>query len=159
MLSLIYSTFLQGRYAIGQSQYAFKLFTEVAVGFCRQLIQDQLPQRKAQLYNTYGPGGSQPLIPAAQAGSPPLTIAALDSANQFVQIVNENPEAVDVSDYKLTGSTSITLRAGRLCILPTSTVTVFWKRSSCHASWMLYVHYLSSLPRFRLCCLLLSIPL
>ena len=101
------------RGGIDQPKSSLRLFIGVAVGVCRQLIQDQLPQRKAQLYNTYGPGGSQPLIPAAQAGSPPLSIAAVDSANQFVQILNENPDAVDVSDYKLTGSTSITLRAGQ----------------------------------------------
>lgn len=30
---------------------------------CRQLIQEQLPIRKDQLYNTYGPKGAIPLIP------------------------------------------------------------------------------------------------
>ena len=81
---------------------------------CRQLIEDQLPQRKAQLYNMYGPGGPQPLIPAAQAGSPPLSIRKVDSANQYVEIFNGNPVAVDVSNYKLAGSASITLRGGML---------------------------------------------
>ena len=96
---------------------------------CRQLIQDQLPQRKAQLYNTYGPGGSEPLIPAAQSGSPPLSIRTVDSANQYVEIFNDNPEAVDVSDYKLTGSASITLRAGILLLVFAS--TSLWCNAFC----------------------------
>lgn len=82
---------------------------------CRQLIQDQLPERKGQLYNTYGPGGAIPLIPAAQSGSPPLSIQTVDTSDgsgQFVQILNGNAVAVDVSGYKLQGSTSITLRPG-----------------------------------------------
>ena len=32
--------------------------------------------RKQQLYNTYGPGGSKPLIPAAQAAAPPINPGA-----------------------------------------------------------------------------------
>ena len=91
------------------------LFLRVCRNGCRQLIQDQLPERKSQLYNTYGPGGSIPLIPAAQSGSPPLTIKTVDTsdgAGQYVQIFNGNPVAVDVSGYKLQGSTSITLRQG-----------------------------------------------
>lgn len=93
---------------------------------CRQLIEDQLPQRKGQLYNTYGPGGPQPLIPAAQAGSPALSVRTVDSANQYVEIFNDNPVAVDVSDYKLTGSASITLRAGMVLLLN--------KRNHCFAA-------------------------
>lgn len=107
---------------------AYRSSATGAVGVCRQLIQDQLPQRKAQLYNTYGPGGSQPLISAAQAGSPPLSIAAVDSANQFVQILNNNPDAVDVSDYKLTGSTSITLRAGTFASCSQTQALFRWQR-------------------------------
>ena len=98
---------------------------------CRQLIQDQLPERKSQLYNIYGPGGSVPLIPAAQSGSPPLSIRTVDSANQFVEIFNGNPVAVDVSDYKLTGSASITLRAGMI-LLPG--ITELWKLTSMQSS-------------------------
>lgn len=93
---------------------------------CRQLIEDQLPQRKAQLYNTYGIGGPQPLIPAAQAGSPALSIRTVDSANQYVEIFNDNPVAVDVSDYQLTGSASITLRAGMVLLVS--------KRKHCFAN-------------------------
>ena len=97
---------------------------------CRQLIQDQLPERRAQLYNRYGPGGLQPLIPAAQSGAPPLTIRKVDSANQYVEIFNGNPVAVDVSDYKLTGSASITLRAGML-LEPYLHWKLIW--STCHS--------------------------
>ena len=42
----------------------------------RQMIEETLPIRKQQLYNTYGPGGSQPLIPAAQAAVPNITPGA-----------------------------------------------------------------------------------
>ncbi len=83
---------------------------------CRQLIQDQLPERKGQLYSTYGPGGTIPLIPEAQSGSPPLSIQTLDTSDgsgQYVQIFNGNSVAVDVSGYKLQGSTSMTLQPGQ----------------------------------------------
>ena len=96
----------------------------------RQLTQDQLPMRKSQLYNTYGPGGSTPLIPTAQSGSPPLSIKTVDTSDgsgQYVQIFNGNPVAVDVSGYKLQGSTSITLRQGELdCGLCTRTAQAFF---------------------------------
>ncbi len=87
---------------------------------CRQLIQDQLPERKGQLYSTYGPGGAIPLIPEAQSGSPPLSIQTLDTSDgsgQYVQIFNGNSVAVDVSGYKLQGSTSMTLQPGQYQIL------------------------------------------
>ncbi|KAL0031002.1 hypothetical protein WJX79_008100 [Trebouxia sp. C0005] len=80
-----------------------------------QLIQDQLPERKGQLYSTYGPGGAVPLIPEAQSGSPPLSVQTLDTSDgsgQYVQIFNGNSMAVDVSGYKLQGSTSLTLQPG-----------------------------------------------
>ncbi len=83
---------------------------------CRQLIQDQLPERKGQLYSTYGPGGAIPLIPEAQSGSPPLSIQTLDTSDgsgQYIQIFNGNTVAVDVSGYKLQGSTSMTLQPGQ----------------------------------------------
>lgn len=83
---------------------------------CRQLIQDQLPERKGQLYSTYGPGGAVPLIPEAQSGSPPLSVQTLDTSDgsgQYVQIFNGNSMAVDVSGYKLQGSTSLTLQPGQ----------------------------------------------
>ena len=83
---------------------------------CRQLIQDQLPERKGQLYSTYGPGGAIPLIPEAQSGSPPLSIQTLDTSDgsgQYIQIFNGNSVAVDVSGYKLQGSTSMTLQPGQ----------------------------------------------
>ena len=87
---------------------------------CRQLIQDQLPERKGQLYSTYGPGGAIPLIPEAQSGSPPLSIQTLDTSDgsgQYVQIFNGNSVAVDASGYKLQGSTSMTLQPGQYDVL------------------------------------------
>lgn len=56
-----------------------------------------------------------PLIPEAQSGSPPLSIKMVDATSgsgQYVEIFNGNNVAVDVSGYKLQGSTSITLRPG-----------------------------------------------
>src|SRR4051812_48493412 len=70
---------------------------------CRQLLSQQLPQRKSQLYNTYGPGGPIPLIPAAQQPQAPLVFGRVDASSgsgSYVELVNNNQFAVDVSNWQ-----------------------------------------------------------
>ncbi len=43
---------------------------------CRQMIQETLPIRKQQLYETYGPGGSPALVPATQATNAAISFGA-----------------------------------------------------------------------------------
>jgi len=70
----------------------------------RQLITEQLPIRKDQLYNKYGPGGDTPLIPDAQPRDVSLSIGAVSTGSDgFVEVVNDNDIAVDVSGWKLSG--------------------------------------------------------
>lgn len=40
------------------------------------MIQETLPIRKQQLYETYGPGGSPALVPAAQATNAAISFGA-----------------------------------------------------------------------------------
>ena len=82
----------------------------------RALIQQQLPPRKDQLYNQYGPSGSTPLIPDAQPANAALKFGRLDSTapadQKFVEVLNPNPFAVDVSGYRLSGPAQYTLATG-----------------------------------------------
>lgn len=82
----------------------------------RQLIQEQLPERKRQLYNVYGPGGNIPLIPAAQPADARVTVGTVATGEGgYVEIKNENDYAVDISGWKLSGggnNAGLALRAG-----------------------------------------------
>ncbi|CAD7697253.1 unnamed protein product [Ostreobium quekettii] len=75
----------------------------------QQLIEEQLPTRYTQLYETYGPFGVVPLIPEAQPEAPQMQIVGVDLAQenlleQYIQIYNPNAFAVDMSSWKLLGS-------------------------------------------------------
>ncbi|KAK9812205.1 hypothetical protein WJX73_004025 [Symbiochloris irregularis] len=80
------------------------------------LITEQLPQRKQQLYGTYGPNGSIPLIPEAQSPTVTLGLGRTQSsgnpAQQFVEITNTNAAAVDVSSWQVSGAVTATLQPG-----------------------------------------------
>lgn len=81
---------------------------------CRQMIQETLPIRKKQLYETYGPGGALPLIPAAQAASPAITFGNTGgSATQaYLELLNPAATAVDISGWRLAGAAQFTFRPG-----------------------------------------------
>ena len=83
---------------------------------CRALTQEQLPVRKQQLYETYGPRGPMPLIPDVQPPDVKLALgrsdASASAAQQFVEVVNPNAFAVDVSGWTVSGNIKMTLRAG-----------------------------------------------
>ncbi len=77
-----------------------------------------LPTRRTQLFDTYGPSGSG-LIPAAQTANPVITIGTVEfnppSFNQdeeFIELVNSNAYAVDISGWKLTDAVDFTFAPG-----------------------------------------------
>jgi len=84
----------------------------------RQLIEEQLPERKRQLYEVYGPGGEIPLIPAAQPADARITVGTVETGEGgYVEIKNGNAYAVDISGWKLSSSSNddgvgLTFRAG-----------------------------------------------
>ena len=85
----------------------------------RALVQQQLPPRKTQLYQTYGPQGSPALIPEAQAASVTLKMGRMDAfsapSQQYVELLNPHTFAVDVTGYSLGGPAQLTLAPGELC--------------------------------------------
>ena len=64
----------------------------------------------------YGPGGPQPLLPDAQPASPALKLGRVDltssSEQRFVEITNPLKYAVDVSNWKLSGAVTATIKPG-----------------------------------------------
>ncbi|KAL4425867.1 hypothetical protein ABPG75_009883 [Micractinium tetrahymenae] len=79
----------------------------------QQLITEQLPIRKQQLYETYGSQGPIPLIPDALPGSFQLTLGALQPGPAgFVEVQNPNGYAVDVSGYRLQGAVQFAFAPG-----------------------------------------------
>lgn len=83
---------------------------------CRQLIEDQIPVRKRQLLEMYGPEGRPALLPAAQPPSASLAIGRIDTISpleqRFVELVNGNAFAVDVSGWKLAGGAKAHIKPG-----------------------------------------------
>ena len=95
---------------------------------CRALVSEQLPTRKQQLYETYGPVGPTPLIPEAQPAAVRLLLGrsgalVTGKQQQFVEVVNPNDFAVDVSGWTVSGDIAMTLAPGegackgRVCCL------------------------------------------
>lgn len=87
----------------------------------RQLMDEQLPTRRSQLYEVYGPNGTVPLIPDEQPAAPDMQIVRVDltSVNQeeqYIEIFNPNRFAVDVSGWKLTGSTDFLFPPGAVVV-------------------------------------------
>ncbi|KAL4425868.1 hypothetical protein ABPG75_009884 [Micractinium tetrahymenae] len=79
----------------------------------QQLITEQLPIRKQQLYETYGAQGPIPLIPDALPGSFQLTLGALQPGPAgFVEVQNPNGYAVDISGYRLQGAVQFAFAPG-----------------------------------------------
>jgi hypothetical protein len=85
---------------------------------CRQMIEETLPLRKQQLYGTYGPGGRDALIPAAQADNAAIAFGDTGgTGNQaFLELVNPQSTAIDISGWKLGGAARFTFRPGAVYI-------------------------------------------
>lgn len=87
-----------------------------SVSTCRQLIEDQIPVRKRQLLEMYGPEGRPALLPAAQPASASLAIGRVDTTSpleqRFVELVNQNAFAVDVSGWRMAGGAKAHIKPG-----------------------------------------------
>lgn len=82
------------------------------------IIDDYLPNRRIHLFQTMGPSG-EGIIPAQQTTAPQVVIGSIDynpaSGNQdeeYIEIVNEATEAVDISNWSLTGGVTHTFAKG-----------------------------------------------
>ncbi|KAL4445750.1 hypothetical protein ABPG77_008949 [Micractinium sp. CCAP 211/92] len=79
----------------------------------QQLITEQLPIRKQQLYETYGLQGPIPLIPDTLPGSFQLTLGSLQPGSAgSVEVQNPNAFAVDISGYRLQGAVQFAFAPG-----------------------------------------------
>ncbi|KFM22923.1 hypothetical protein F751_6432 [Auxenochlorella protothecoides] len=79
----------------------------------QSLTTEQLPIRKQQLYNTFGVDGPIPLIPDAQPSSYRLNLGSVSGdAGGYVELVNPNDFAIDLSDAKLSGAAEFTFAKG-----------------------------------------------
>lgn len=80
----------------------------------------EINERRQDLYfNLYGPGGSQPLIPAAQSAGMMLNFGAVEynpsSGNQneeFIELENPNGEDLDISGWSIEGGVAFTFAPG-----------------------------------------------
>lgn len=76
----------------------------------RQLLTEQLPKRKEQLLEVYGPDGNG-IIPESQPEDIEIEIAAVEE--DYVEIANPNKFAVDLSGWKLSGGLQFGFIAGK----------------------------------------------
>ena len=80
----------------------------------------EINERRQDLYfNLYGPGGSEPLIPAAQSPGLLLNFGGIEynpsSGNQdeeYIEFLNPNNEDLDISGWTIEGGVTFTFPAG-----------------------------------------------
>jgi hypothetical protein len=77
------------------------------------------PGRRNDLYNRFGPNGSEPLVPAAQAAVPVMEFGTVeynpasgDQDQEYIELVNPNAVAVDLSGWSLAGGIGFTFQPG-----------------------------------------------
>ena len=82
------------------------------------ILNSFLPNRRTQLFETYGPPGSG-LIPDSEPGDPVVDFGSIEynpaSGNQdeeFIEIINVNAYAVDLSDWRVEGGVDFTFPPG-----------------------------------------------
>lgn len=104
------------------------------LGF-KQMIQETLPIRKSQLYNMYGPGGSPELIPSEQKNVI-VNIGASggNGPEAFLELLNPQETAVDLSGFKLDGAAQFTFAPGSVIpangsVIVAADIAAFRKRS------------------------------
>lgn len=101
------------------TQRSFELETD-------RIKTDYLAPKRNTLYNTFGPGGQGPL-PTAQVGNPAIAFGNFEATPgstiiddplispqdcEYIQLVNNNAFAVDISGWKLTGGVTFTFKPG-----------------------------------------------
>eukprot|EP01025_Chloroclados_australasicus_P040119 TRINITY_DN4178_c0_g2_i1.p1 TRINITY_DN4178_c0_g2~~TRINITY_DN4178_c0_g2_i1.p1 ORF type:complete len:1028 (-),score=127.01 TRINITY_DN4178_c0_g2_i1:2597-5680(-) len=83
----------------------------------KQLLLEQIPTRRNQLYLLYGPQGQDPYLPEEQIIAPSIDIDSVFSQTnnkkyQYIQLTNANDFAVDVSGWEIKGSIQFTFAQG-----------------------------------------------
>jgi hypothetical protein len=79
----------------------------------QQLTTEQMPIRRDQLFNQYGPNGPVPLIPGPEPAALPLSLGQLAAGpDGSVEVVNPNAIAMDLSGYQLRGAVQFTFAPG-----------------------------------------------
>jgi hypothetical protein len=87
-----------------------------------RIIGEYLTERRQHLYVTHSinsPGPDNADIPNAQVGNPPIEFGVIEHSpasgiqdQEFVQLVNPNATAVDISNWRIEGGIEYTFRAG-----------------------------------------------
>jgi hypothetical protein len=86
------------------------------------IVSEYLAERRQHLYVTHSinsPGPDNADIPNAQVGNPPIQFGVIEHSplsgiqdQEFVQLVNPNSTAVDISNWRIEGGIEYTFRAG-----------------------------------------------
>lgn len=96
----------------------WNLTTEVSRGY-EQLITEQLPRRREQLLEVYGPDGVG-FIPESQPKTASVRVAAVEipqnKEEQYIEVSNPNKFAVDVSGWVLTGGVNFRFPEGTVVV-------------------------------------------
>ncbi|HEY3393372.1 MAG TPA: CotH kinase family protein [Lacipirellulaceae bacterium] len=87
-----------------------------------RIVGEYLTERREHLYVTHSinsPGPDNADIPNAQVGNPPIQFGVIEHSpasgiqdQEFVQLVNPNSTAVDISNWRIEGGIEYTFRAG-----------------------------------------------
>ncbi len=87
-------------------------------GTVNGILNSSLPNRRTALYDTYGPPGSG-LVPEAEPANPVIGFGQIefnpaggDQDAEFIELVNPNPFAVDLSGWRLEGGVEFTFPPG-----------------------------------------------
>ncbi len=86
------------------------------------IVSEYLAERRQHLFVTHSinsPGPDNADIPNAQVGNPPIQFGVIEHSpasgiqdQEFVQLVNSNATAVDISNWRIEGGIEYTFRAG-----------------------------------------------
>ncbi len=82
------------------------------------ILNNTLPTRRAQLFETYGPPGSglipdsEPVDTVVSFGSIEYNPASRNQEEEFIEIINANSYAVDLSDWRVEGGVDFTFPSG-----------------------------------------------
>lgn len=90
---------------------------DLAIGV-KQLLEEQIPLRRETLFQQYGPDGNG-LIPGKQSEGLSIALHSLNTHNTggfdlqtYLEFKNPNPEALDISKWKISGGVSFVFAAG-----------------------------------------------
>lgn len=112
-----FRTTIQNDVIIDQALWAGAGITNFNNGF-QGVVNTSLPNRRTALFETYGPGGSG-LIPPPQSEGLVINFGAIESNpasgiqdEEFIELTNPNNEAVDLSEWIISGGVNLTLPLG-----------------------------------------------